>query len=84
MEQRGGRVKKDIAMLQPQHALPDVFLWIISGGKRQAYQRIAARDVIYSIVDEECGKECGKVQAMFLKVREKWNSIELDKIVSWA
>nr|CAH7741241.1 unnamed protein product [Callosobruchus chinensis] len=55
----------------PQHALPDVFLWIISGGKRQAYQRISARDIIYSPVEEESGKECGKVQTMFLKLPGK-------------
>ncbi|XP_050515061.1 otoferlin-like [Diabrotica virgifera virgifera] len=55
----------------PQHALPDVFLWIISGGKRQAYQRIPARDIIYSGVEEECGKHCGKVQTMFLKLPGK-------------
>ncbi|KRT84296.1 C2 domain containing protein [Oryctes borbonicus] len=55
----------------PQHALPDVFLWIISGGKRQAYHRILARDIIYSIVDEESGKDCGKVQTMFLKLPGK-------------
>ncbi|XP_017781557.1 PREDICTED: otoferlin-like isoform X2 [Nicrophorus vespilloides] len=55
----------------PQHALPDVFLWIISGGKRQAYQRIPARDIIYSIVDEESGRDCGKVQTMFLRLPGK-------------
>ncbi|GLV33991.1 misfire [Carabus blaptoides fortunei] len=55
----------------PQHSLPDVFLWIISGGKRQAYKRIPARDVVYSIVDEECGKDCGKVQTVFLKLPGK-------------
>ncbi|XP_008199102.2 otoferlin isoform X1 [Tribolium castaneum] len=55
----------------PQHALPDVFLWIISGGKRQAYQRISVRDIIYSIVDEESGRDCGKVQTMFLKLPGK-------------
>ncbi|CAH1371731.1 unnamed protein product, partial [Tenebrio molitor] len=55
----------------PQHALPDVFLWIISGGKRQAYRRISARDIIYSIVDEESGRDCGKVQTMFLKLPGK-------------
>ncbi|XP_045464673.1 otoferlin-like isoform X3 [Harmonia axyridis] len=52
----------------PQHALPDVFLWLISGGKRQAYQRIPARDIIYSVVEEERGKDCGKVRTMFLKI----------------
>lgn len=56
------------AHFQPQHALPDVFLWLISGGKRQAYQRIPARDIIYSVVEEERGKDCGKVRTMFLKV----------------
>ncbi|XP_076264991.1 otoferlin-like isoform X1 [Rhynchophorus ferrugineus] len=55
----------------PQHSLPDVFLWIICGGKRQAYQRIPARHIIYSIVDEESGKNCGRVQTMFLKLPGK-------------
>lgn len=55
--------------LQPQHALPDMFLWLISNNKRTAYQRIPARDLIYSMVAEECGRDCGKVQTMFLKVR---------------
>nr|CAD7405427.1 unnamed protein product [Timema poppensis] len=53
---------------QPQHAMPDVFMWVISNGKRVAYQRILARDLIYSIVDEECGRDCAKVQTLFLKV----------------
>lgn len=56
---------------QPQHSLPDVFVWAISGGKRMAYHRLPARDIVYSIVDEECGRECGKVQTMFLKLPGK-------------
>ncbi|KAL0280303.1 UNVERIFIED_CONTAM: hypothetical protein PYX00_001638 [Menopon gallinae] len=52
----------------PQHALPDVFIWAVSGNKRLAYHRLQARDIIYSVVDEECGKECGKVQTVFLKL----------------
>ncbi|KAL1517093.1 hypothetical protein ABEB36_000901 [Hypothenemus hampei] len=55
----------------PQHSLPDLFLWMICGGKRQAYQRIPARDLIYSIVDEERGKDCGQVRTMFLKLPGK-------------
>ncbi|CAG9763070.1 unnamed protein product [Ceutorhynchus assimilis] len=55
----------------PQHSLPDIFLWIICGGKRQAYQRIPARDVIYSIVDEERGKDCGRSRTIFLKLPGK-------------
>ncbi|KAK3919848.1 Otoferlin, partial [Frankliniella fusca] len=55
----------------PQHALPDIFLWLISNNKRTAYQRIPARDLIYSMVAEECGRDCGKVQTMFLKLPGK-------------
>lgn len=51
--------------------MPDVFIWVISSGKRTAYQRIQAHDLIYSIVDEECGRECGRVQTLFLKVTMK-------------
>jgi otoferlin len=54
--------------LQPQHALPDVFLWLVSGGRRVAYQRLQARDLIFSVVGEESGKDCGKVQTLLLKV----------------
>jgi hypothetical protein len=48
--------------------MPDVFVWVVSSGKRTAYQRIQARDLIYSPVDEECGRDCGRVQTLFLKV----------------
>jgi len=41
---------------------------MICGGKRRAYQRIPARDIVYSIVDEERGKDCGRVKTTFLKV----------------
>ncbi|XP_041358290.1 otoferlin-like [Gigantopelta aegis] len=58
-------------MEEPQHALPDVFIWLISGNKRIAYQRVCARDILYSIVDEERGKECGKVQTLLLKLPGK-------------
>ncbi|XP_046836781.1 otoferlin isoform X1 [Vespa crabro] len=55
----------------PQDSLPDVFIWVISSGRRVAYQRISCRELIYSIVDEECGRNCGKVQTMFLKLPGK-------------
>ncbi|KAM0725203.1 Otoferlin [Formica fusca] len=55
----------------PQDSLPDVFIWVISSGRRVAYQRISCRELIYSVVDEECGRHCGKVQTMFLKLPGK-------------
>ncbi|XP_022168096.1 otoferlin-like isoform X2 [Myzus persicae] len=57
----------------PQHALPDIFLWMVSNGKRVAYQRIMTRHLIYSVADEECGKFCSKVHSMFLKLPGKKN-----------
>ncbi|RZF48118.1 hypothetical protein LSTR_LSTR002184, partial [Laodelphax striatellus] len=55
----------------PQHSIPDIFIWLISSGKRTAYQRIPARDLIFSIVDEESGRHCGKVHSIFLKLPGK-------------
>ncbi|KAK7100137.1 hypothetical protein V1264_023132 [Littorina saxatilis] len=56
---------------EPQHALPDVFIWLISNNKRVAYHRLPARQLIYSIVDEERGKECGKVLTLLLRLPGK-------------
>lgn len=58
-------------ILQPQHALPDVFVWLIGNGKRIAYHRFAARDLIYSMIEEECGIFCGKVQTVMLRLPGK-------------
>uniref|UniRef100_A0A8C7N042 Fer-1 like family member 6 n=1 Tax=Oncorhynchus kisutch TaxID=8019 RepID=A0A8C7N042_ONCKI len=51
----------------PQHTIPDVFVWMLSNNKRVAYARISARDLIYSASPEERGKDCGKIQTLFLK-----------------
>ncbi|XP_062857468.1 otoferlin isoform X2 [Trichomycterus rosablanca] len=56
---------------EPQHSIPDVFIWMISNNKRVAYARIPSRDILYSIVDEEMGKDCGKVKAVFLRLPGK-------------
>lgn len=57
-----------LPLLKPQHALPDMFIWMISGNKRIAYQRVPAREIVYSIVEEERGKHCGKQQILLLRV----------------
>ncbi|XP_047430130.1 otoferlin isoform X3 [Mugil cephalus] len=56
---------------EPQHSIPDVFIWMMSNSKRIAYARIPSKDILYSIVDEETGKDCGKVKAVFLKLPGK-------------
>uniref|UniRef100_A0A8C8H6V9 C2 domain-containing protein n=1 Tax=Oncorhynchus tshawytscha TaxID=74940 RepID=A0A8C8H6V9_ONCTS len=56
---------------EPQHSIPDVFIWMMSSNKRIAYARIPSKDILYSIVDEETGKDCGKVKAVFLRLPGK-------------
>ncbi|XP_020488511.1 otoferlin isoform X12 [Labrus bergylta] len=56
---------------EPQHSIPDVFVWMMSNNKRIAYARVPSKDILYSIVDEETGKDCGKVKAVFLKLPGK-------------
>lgn len=49
---------------------------MMSNNKRIAYARIPSKDILYSIVDEEMGKDCAKVKTVFLKVRIRlsWGS----------
>uniref|UniRef100_A0A8C5J2C5 Otoferlin n=1 Tax=Junco hyemalis TaxID=40217 RepID=A0A8C5J2C5_JUNHY len=56
---------------QPQHTIPDIFIWMMSNNKRIAYARIPSKDILYSIVDEEMGKDCAKVKTVFLKLPGK-------------
>ncbi|XP_066497018.1 fer-1-like protein 6 [Hoplias malabaricus] len=52
---------------EPQHTLPDVFVWMLSNNKRVAYARIPARHLLYSDNHVEIGKDCGKISTLFLK-----------------
>lgn len=54
--------------IQPQHTVPDVFVWMLSNNKRVAYARVRARDLLFSLWDEARGVDCGKVVTLFLKV----------------
>uniref|UniRef100_A0A7M4E4R5 Otoferlin n=1 Tax=Crocodylus porosus TaxID=8502 RepID=A0A7M4E4R5_CROPO len=56
---------------QPQHSIPDIFIWMMSNNKRIAYARVTSKDILYSIVDEETGKDCAKVKTVFLKLPGK-------------
>ncbi|XP_065097285.1 fer-1-like protein 4 isoform X2 [Paramisgurnus dabryanus] len=52
---------------EPQSTLPDVFLWMLSGGKRVAYARIPVNSILFSLVEEERGKDCGKIATVYMK-----------------
>lgn len=68
-ELRNGSADHPCFSNQPQHSIPDLFIWMMSNNKRIAYARVPSKDILYSTVDEEKGKDCGKVKAVFLKVR---------------
>ncbi|XP_060713707.1 fer-1-like protein 4 [Tachysurus vachellii] len=63
------RIIKRIHFLakEPQSTLPDVFLWMMSGGKRIAYARIPSHSILFSLVEEEKGKNCGKITSIYMK-----------------
>ncbi|TWW71797.1 Otoferlin Fer-1-like protein 2, partial [Takifugu flavidus] len=56
---------------EPQHSIPDVFIWMLSNGKRIAYARVPSKDILYSGTEEEKGKDCGKVKTIFLRIPGK-------------
>ncbi|XP_062862723.1 fer-1-like protein 6 [Trichomycterus rosablanca] len=56
---------------EPQHTLPDIFVWMLSNNKRVAYARIPARHLLYSENLVEKGKDCGKIKTLFLKPPSK-------------
>nr|XP_061799780.1 fer-1-like protein 6 [Nerophis lumbriciformis] len=52
---------------EPQHTVPDIFVWMLSNNKRIAYARLPARDVIFCSSPEARGVHCGKIVTLFLK-----------------
>uniref|UniRef100_A0A4W6CNI3 Fer-1 like family member 4 n=1 Tax=Lates calcarifer TaxID=8187 RepID=A0A4W6CNI3_LATCA len=52
---------------EPQNTIPDAFLWLLSGSKRLAYVRIPAHSIMFSLVEEQRGRHCGKVTTLYMK-----------------
>ncbi|KAM4710242.1 dysferlin [Discoglossus pictus] len=53
---------------EPQNSLPDIVIWMLQGDKRVAYYRMPAHQVLFSRNGSRCcGKNCGKLQTIFLK-----------------
>ncbi len=55
---------------QPQNCVPDVVIWMLAGNKRVAVKRIPSHEIMYSPVAIARGKNCGKIQVMFLTVSQ--------------
>ncbi|KAK2849906.1 hypothetical protein Q7C36_008689 [Tachysurus vachellii] len=60
---------------EPQHTIPDIFVWMLSNNKRIAYARIPARYLLYSDELVEKGTDCGKIKTLFLKPPSKRGSV---------
>lgn len=58
-----------VSPVQPQNSLPDIVIWMLQGDRRVAYHRIPAHTVIFS--QQYCGKYCGQLQTVFLKVHTR-------------
>uniref|UniRef100_M3XQ29 Fer-1 like family member 6 n=1 Tax=Mustela putorius furo TaxID=9669 RepID=M3XQ29_MUSPF len=56
---------------EPQHTIPDVFIWMLSNNKKVAYARIPSKDLLYSPNREQMGKHCAKIKTHFLKLPGK-------------
>uniref|UniRef100_A0A8C2KNK0 Fer-1 like family member 6 n=1 Tax=Cyprinus carpio TaxID=7962 RepID=A0A8C2KNK0_CYPCA len=63
------KIKKKLRFLveEPQHTLPDVFVCLVSNNKRLAYARIPARHLLFSQSPEQRGRDCGKINTLFLQ-----------------
>ncbi|KAL2098893.1 hypothetical protein ACEWY4_005373 [Coilia grayii] len=57
--------------VEPQHSVPDIYIWMLSNNKRIAYARVCCKDILYSPVEEEKGKDCAKVKTIFFKLPGK-------------
>ncbi|KAK3543542.1 hypothetical protein QTP70_023874, partial [Hemibagrus guttatus] len=60
---------------EPQHTLPDIFVWMLSNNKRIAYARLPARHLLYSDKFVEKGTDCGKIKTLFLKPPSKRGAV---------
>ncbi|XP_034534955.1 fer-1-like protein 6 [Notolabrus celidotus] len=60
-------MKLRFLVVEPQHTVPDVFVWLLSNNKRVAFARVKARDLLFSGDQESRGVHCGKIITLFLR-----------------
>ncbi|XP_041638940.1 fer-1-like protein 4 [Cheilinus undulatus] len=67
MESRKLLKKLRLLAKEPQTIIPDVFLWLLSGRKRLAYVRIPAHSIYFSLVEEQRGRDCGRLTTLYMR-----------------
>lgn len=48
--------------------MPDVVVWLVSGKKRLAYQRLPARRLLFAPEPLDRGPDCARLSSVYLKV----------------
>ncbi|KAM4587956.1 fer-1-like protein 4 [Odontesthes bonariensis] len=59
--------KLHLLAAEPQSTIPDAFLWVLSGSKQLAYARIPAHSILFSLVEEQKGRDCGRITTLYMK-----------------
>uniref|UniRef100_A0A3Q2CA86 Fer-1-like protein 4 n=1 Tax=Cyprinodon variegatus TaxID=28743 RepID=A0A3Q2CA86_CYPVA len=67
--QESRKILKKLRQLavEPQSTIPDVFLWMLNGSKRLAYVRIPSHSILFSLVEEQKGRDCGHITTLYMK-----------------
>lgn len=53
--------------VEPQNSIPDLIIWMLVGGRREAYIRIPSHEIMYSNGEDAIGMKCGKTSTYLLK-----------------
>nr|XP_032527530.1 myoferlin-like [Danaus plexippus plexippus] len=46
---------------------PDIVVWLLNNGSRVAFAKISAADIVHSVISEQKGEYCGRIQTLCLK-----------------
>ncbi|CAH1647468.1 unnamed protein product [Spodoptera littoralis] len=46
---------------------PDIVVWLLNGGSRVAFYKMSIADIVYSVIPEQNGSHCGRIQNIYLR-----------------
>lgn len=56
------------SICQSSEGWPDIVVWLLNNGSRVAFAKISAADIVHSVISEQKGEYCGRIQTLCLKV----------------
>lgn len=57
-----------IFLFQTSEGWPDIVVWLLNGGSRVAFYKMSIADIVYSVIPEQNGQHCGRIQNIYLRV----------------